>query len=96
MYRIEIDPSLCSAYGTCIDVAPDLFEPSDDLVAVARVGETDSEAAVEAASACPMGAIRLVEIRADEMTRLRDTCFGTPDPLQVSQPHVVGSGDGLG
>ena len=26
MYRIEIDRSLCSAYGTCIDVAPDLFE----------------------------------------------------------------------
>ena len=31
MYRIEIDRSLCSAYGTCIDVAPDLFELADDL-----------------------------------------------------------------
>jgi ferredoxin len=69
VYRIEIDRSLCSAYGTCIDLAPDLFELADDLIAVARVGETDAEAAAEAASACPMGAIRLVEIRGDEMTR---------------------------
>jgi len=69
VYRIEIDRSLCSAYGTCIDGAPDLFELSDDLIAVARVGETDAEAAVEAASACPMGAIRLVDDRADETGR---------------------------
>lgn len=69
MYRIEIDRSLCSAYGTCIDVAPDLFELSDDLIAVARVGETDAEAAVEAARACPMGAIKLVESRADATRR---------------------------
>ena len=69
MYRIEIDRSLCSAYGTCIDVAPDLFELSDDLTAVTRVEETDAEAAVEAASACPMGAIRLVDNRADATGR---------------------------
>jgi ferredoxin len=64
VYRIEIDRSLCSGYGTCIDLAPDLFELADDLIAVARVGETDAEAAVEAASACPMGAISLVDNRA--------------------------------
>ena len=69
MHRIEIDRSLCSAYGTCIDIAPDLFELSDDLIAVARVEATDAEVAVEAASACPMGAIRLVEIRADAPRR---------------------------
>ncbi len=69
MYRIEIDRSLCSAYGTCIDVAPELFELSDDLIARARVGETDAEAAVEAASACPMGAIRVVDNRADATGR---------------------------
>lgn len=69
MYRIEIDRSLCSGYGTCIDLAPGLFELSDDLIAVARVGETDSEAAIEAASACPMGAIRLVEIQPDAARR---------------------------
>jgi ferredoxin len=69
VFRIEIDHSLCSAYGTCIDVAPDLFELSDDLIAVAPVRETDAEVAVEAARACPMGAIRLIEIRADATRR---------------------------
>jgi len=69
VYRIEIDRSLCSGYGTCIDLAPDLFELSDDLVAVARVAKTGAEAAMEAASACPMGAIRLVDIRTDATRR---------------------------
>ena len=69
MYRIEIDRSLCSAYGTCIDVAPGLFELSDDLIAVARVRETAAEVAAEAASACPMGAIRLVESKGDATPR---------------------------
>jgi ferredoxin len=69
VYRIEIDRSLCSAYGTCIDLAPDLFELADDLIAVTRVGETDAEAAVEAANACPMCAITLVKIRPDPTRR---------------------------
>ncbi len=61
MYRIEIDRSLCSAYGTCIDLAPDLIELDDDLVAVALVEATDAPAALDAERSCPMGAIRLVE-----------------------------------
>jgi ferredoxin len=55
VHRIEIDRSLCSAYGTCIDLAPDLIELDDDLVAVALVAETDAPAALEAAR----GATRL-------------------------------------
>ncbi len=65
MYRIEIDRSLCSGYGTCIDLAPDLIELDDDLVAVARVEETDAPAAFDAERSCPMGAITLVELRAE-------------------------------
>jgi ferredoxin len=59
VYRIEIDRSLCSGYGTCIDIAPELFELDDDAVARARVGETDASAAFEAARSCPMAAITL-------------------------------------
>jgi ferredoxin len=60
----------CSGHrASTRQLAPDLFELSDDLLAVARVRETDAEAAVEAASACPMSAIRLVEIRADATWR---------------------------
>jgi len=65
VYRIQIDRSLCSGYGTCIDLAPDLIELDDELVAVARVGETDAPAAFDAARSCPMGAITLVELRAE-------------------------------
>lgn len=65
MYRIEIDRSLCSGYGTCIDLAPDLFELDDDLVAVATAEQTDARAALDAACSCPMGAITLVEVRAE-------------------------------
>ena len=62
MYRIAIDRSLCSAYGTCIDLAPDVIELDDDLVAVAVVEATDAPGALDAARSCPMGAITLVEI----------------------------------
>ena len=65
MYRIEIDRSLCSGYGTCIDLAPELFELDDDVVAVALVAETDAPAAIDAARSCPMAAITLVERRAE-------------------------------
>lgn len=65
MYRIEIDRSLCSGYGTCIDLAPELFELDDDIVAVARVDETDAPAAFDAVRSCPMAAIALVNARAD-------------------------------
>ena len=63
MYRIEIDRSLCSGYGTCIDLAPGVFELDDDLVAVALREETEAPAALAAARSCPMGAITLVETR---------------------------------
>ena len=57
MYRIEIDRSLCSGYGLCIDAAPELFELGSDGVAVARVDVTERAGALDAARACPMAAI---------------------------------------
>ena len=38
MYRIEIDRSLCSGFGSCVDTAPELFRLGDDGIAVALVG----------------------------------------------------------
>ena len=63
MYRIEIDRSLCSGYGSCIDAAPELFELGPDGVAVARVDVTQAPEALEAALACPMAAITVGETR---------------------------------
>lgn len=84
MYRIEIDRSLCSAYGTCIDLAPDLFELSDDLVAVARIGETDDEAVVEAASACPMAQSGSSRSRPTQQSEPRD-----PNRREASHRRAV-------
>jgi ferredoxin len=64
MYQIAIDRSLCSGYGTCIDLAPTLFELDDTGTAVMRVGESDDPAVLDAAAACPMAAITIVEQQA--------------------------------
>jgi ferredoxin len=61
VYRIVIDQSLCSGFGACAELAPDLFELEPGGIARARVGESADEAVLEAAAACPMGAISVVE-----------------------------------
>jgi len=61
MVRIEIDRSLCSGFGSCVDAAPAVFRLGDDGIAVALVEETDAPAALEAARSCPMGAIALFD-----------------------------------
>jgi ferredoxin len=64
MYRIEIDRSLCSGFGACAELAPDVFEVDDGGLVSLRVGTSDDAAVLEAADACPMGAISIVEERA--------------------------------
>jgi ferredoxin len=56
-YRIQIDRSLCSGFGTCAEMAPNLFSLDGSGVADARVGETDDAAVLDASAECPMGAI---------------------------------------
>lgn len=64
MYRIVIDQSLCSGFGECADLAPKVFELEGSGRAFARVGESDDPAVLDAAAACPMGAITVVEEQA--------------------------------
>jgi ferredoxin len=64
MYRIVIDRSLCSGFGACADLAPDVFELDAGGTATVRVGESDDAAVVDAANACPMSAISVVEEQA--------------------------------
>jgi len=61
LYRIEIDRTLCSGFGSCVDLAPHLIQLDSSGVANLRVGETDDEAALEAAASCPMGAIAVYD-----------------------------------
>ena len=60
-YSIVIDRGLCSGYGTCAELAPELFEIGPDGVAAARRGTTDDPAVLDTAAACPMGAIAVEE-----------------------------------
>lgn len=64
MYRIVIDGSLCSGFGDCADLAPDVFELDRNGKATMRVGTSDDERVLEAADACPMGAIQVIEVQA--------------------------------
>ncbi len=55
-YRIEIDRSLCSGFGSCADTAPGTFALGDDGIAFVREGGSD-DGVIEAAGGCPMGSI---------------------------------------
>lgn len=61
MYKIEIDQSLCSGFGTCAELAPEVFELEASGTATVRRGESDDPAVLEAAAACPMAAITVKE-----------------------------------
>ena len=64
MYEIVIDRSLCSGFGTCAELAPDVFELDSGGTATVRVGRSDDPAVLDAAAACPMAAIRVIELEA--------------------------------
>ena len=60
-HRISIERDLCSGFGACSDLDAESFALGSDGIAVALVEVTDREAAVAAARACPMGAIRVMD-----------------------------------
>jgi ferredoxin len=64
MYRIQIDRSLCSGFGACAELAPEVFEVDDGGLVSLRTGTSDDPAALDAAAACPMAAISVVEEQA--------------------------------
>jgi ferredoxin len=64
VYRIEIDRSLCSGFGACAELAPDIFELDAAGTATARSGQSDDPTVLDAAAACPMAAITVVEVQA--------------------------------
>jgi ferredoxin len=64
MYRISIDRSLCSGFGVCESLAPDVFELGDDGIAVLRAGMSEDETVREACDSCPVGAISIARVEA--------------------------------
>ncbi len=61
MYRIEVDRTLCSGFGSCVELVPGVFRLADDGLVEALAAESGEEAVVEAAVSCPMGAIRVLD-----------------------------------
>lgn len=61
MYRIVIDRSLCSGFGSCADLAPEIFEVDDGGLVSLRHGTSEDPSVLDAAAACPMAAISVVE-----------------------------------
>jgi ferredoxin len=61
MYKIEIDRSLCSGFGACAELAPDVIALDEDGLASVRVGSTTDAVVLEAAAGCPMAAITVCE-----------------------------------
>ena len=58
-YKIRIDRSLCTGYGECIGIAPAL---GDDRVSFVLDPEgNDDELILDAARACPVDAITLID-----------------------------------
>jgi ferredoxin len=55
IYRITIDTSLCSGFGSCVQEAPGAFRLEDG--AATATSETSDPRVLDAAAACPMGAI---------------------------------------
>ena len=63
-YRITIDRSLCSGFGSCVELSPGVFRLDPGGKATAVVVETDDPSVLDAADSCPMGAIVVEEVQA--------------------------------
>lgn len=59
--RAVVDPRLCIGSGTCIAVAPGLFEIGVDGTSQPVRSVAASELLLSAAEHCPVGAIRIVD-----------------------------------
>jgi ferredoxin len=64
MYRIVIDRSLCSGFGACAELAPEIFEVDGGGLVSLRLGASEDPTVLDAAAACPMAAITVHEERA--------------------------------
>lgn len=61
-WRITVDRDVCVTSGNCAAMAAEVFEVTDDGARVLREEIPADEAVAEAAEACPMEAIRIVNV----------------------------------
>ena len=67
-YRIKVDRSLCSGFGECVGLAPEVFRLGADNISVVVDAEgADDEAILDAARACPVDAITVTDEYGDQL-----------------------------
>ena len=67
-YRIKIDRSLCTGYAECVGIAPEVFQLGRDNVSIVVDPEgADDETILDAARACPVDAITLIDEFEDQV-----------------------------
>ena len=61
--RVRVDPRMCEAHALCIEVAPEVFDLTDDTATCDETPDESLRPSVEAAAAaCPRQAISLERI----------------------------------
>jgi len=61
-YQIRINRALCSGFAECVGIAPEVFMLGDDKISIVLDAEAaDDEAVLDAARACPVDAITLID-----------------------------------
>ena len=63
MYRITIDRSLCSGFGSCAELAPTSSSSTAKASRRSASARATTRPSLDAASACPMAAISVIEER---------------------------------
>jgi ferredoxin len=67
-YRIKIDRTLCTGYAECVGIAPEVFKLGDDNISVVVDSEAaDEETVLDAARACPVDAITVLDEFDDQL-----------------------------
>jgi ferredoxin len=67
-YRIKIDRTLCTGYAECVGIAPEVFKLGADNISVVVDAEgADEETVLDAARACPVDAITVLDEFEDQL-----------------------------
>ncbi len=77
--HVRVDPRLCEGHALCMDLAPEVFDLSDDDVATCDERPSDElwDSVIAAVNACPRGAIA-VESREHPSAQNRTERTATP------------------
>ena len=67
-FKVVVDDMLCEGNAMCLDVAPDVFDLSDDDVAIVlkeELGEDQRAKVEQAVQCCPKQALSIVAVTAE-------------------------------